>query len=286
MISTWIKTTLILWLFLPGIVFAATDIPVLDAASFADEVILFNEGSPAAINKVNNSPALALGPPSRKQPSLTLGCGGILIVRFVDNALIDVPGPDLYIFEVGPHVEATKVDISTDASHWLHIGQVAGATASLDIHAYVEPDQSFSFVRLTDLKQSCNSTTPGADISAIGAIGSIARYQFPGDLLFDFDKADLKPEAKHVLLEWLNGFDGKTGRLQINGHTDQMGSVAYNVTLSRQRAQAVAALLQDKVGQKITIETFGLGESQPLVLSTTGEGMAKNRRVEIIYFPQ
>jgi len=65
-----------------------------------------------------------------------------------------------------------------------------------------------------------------------------------------------------------------------------MGSVAYNVTLSRQRAQAVAALLQAKVGQKITIETFGLGESQTLVLSTTGEGMAKNRRVEIIYFPQ
>jgi len=51
MISTWIKTTLILWLFLPGIVFAATDIPVLDAASFADEVILFNEGSLLQLTK-------------------------------------------------------------------------------------------------------------------------------------------------------------------------------------------------------------------------------------------
>jgi len=264
---------------------AGAEKPIFDTLSFADEVVLFAEGDPAARHKPNNSPTLVLGAPSRNQPSLTLGCGGILVVRFTDNALIDVDGPDLYIYEIGPNIEATKVDISTNARDWIHIGQVAGATASLDIHAYVQPNQSFSYVRLTDLKQSCQSSTPGADIDAIAAIGSAARYRFSGAVLFDFDQAKLKTAATDVLQQWLEAFGKKSGRLHINGHTDQRGDEIYNLKLSLQRAQAVAHFLQPKLGQNVNIKTHGLGESEPLFGASNSKQAAKNRRVEIIYFP-
>ncbi len=207
--------------------------------SFADEVVYFHEGQPAAV-KNNNAPELALGASSRKQPALTLGCGGELVIRFTDNALVDVEGADLYIYEIGPQVEATAVAISENGRDWLAVGQVAGATASLDIQAWVKPDQSFSYVRLTDLKQSCRSSTPGADIDAIAAIGSAVRYQFSSAVLFDFDEFQLKSEAQKILLKWIDEFKVRPGRLQVHGHTDQMGGERYNLELSMNRAKSVA----------------------------------------------
>lgn len=264
---------------------AAAKHPSLDEHSFADEVVSFHEGSPSARGKSNNAATLALGPPSRKQPSLTLGCGGVLVVRFVDNVLIDVAGPDLYIFEIGPDIEATQIDISMNGHDWINIGKVAGSIASLDIDASVKPGQSFSYVRLTDLRQSCLSDTPGADIAAIAAIGSATRYHFSAAVLFDFDQAELKPEAELVLQQWIQSFQETTGRLQINGHTDQRGSEAYNLNLSKKRAQAVSNFLQPHIHQTLTLEIAGLGESQPLVQGKETEDIMQNRRVEIIHFP-
>ncbi|MDX8376780.1 MAG: OmpA family protein [Mariprofundales bacterium] len=262
--------------------------PVLETTAFADEIIAFTEGVPSATGKNNNSPELVLGAPARYQPSLTLGCGGVLIVRFVDNALIDVEGDDLYIFEIGANIEATMVEISANATDWIAIGNVAGATAGLDIKQYVKPKQSFNYVRLTDLKQACNSKTPGADITAIAAIGSVNRYQFSSSVLFDFDKDNLKPQAKDILLKWLQThFQNKVGRLQINGHTDQSGDEMYNLRLSKKRALSVANFLQQYVSKGLTLETYGLGESQPLLSNTNNtpdDAAAQNRRVEILYF--
>ncbi len=262
---------------------AATSTATLDARVFADAVVSFAEGSPAAKRKTNNSPDLVLGKPSHHQPSLTLGCGGVLVVRFTDNALIDVDGDDLYVFEIGPNIEPTKVDISVNGQDWLAIGNIAGATASLDIHPYIPSGQHFNYVRLTDLKQSCQSTTPGADITAIAAIGSANRYSFADTVLFDFDQAVLKDEAKHVLQQWLSDFHGNTGRLQIIGHTDQQGTFDYNVALSKQRAKAVAYFLHSKLAHTLTIETQGVGEAEPIDSANTEAAAAKNRRVEILY---
>jgi len=259
--------------------------PALDASSFADAVVSFHEGEPAARGKVNNAPTLALGAPSRHRPSVTLGCGGQLVLRFVDNALIDVDGPDLYVFEIGPNVEATAVAISENGHDWVDVGTVAGATASLDIDRYSTPEQSFSYVRLTDLKASCHSTTPGADIAAIAAIGSAMRYQFSAAVLFDYDQATLKPAAQAVLQQWHQAFHQHTGRLQINGHSDQFGGEQYNQALSEKRAAAVADYLRPHLASGIILKTQGLGESQPLVQGNTAEETAQNRRVEILYFP-
>ncbi|MDM0117915.1 hypothetical protein QTI66_38155 [Variovorax sp. J22R133] len=152
------------------------DFPLGDL-SFADELVSFSIGAPAAKDPYSQSSAV-LGPPNFRDdsqvpiPYTTLGCGGTIQLRFQDNALVDVKGPDLYVFEIGPAIEPTNLAISEDGLKWIDIGKVSGGTAAIDIAKYVRPGAVFHYVQLTDLKSDCGGDWPGADIDAVGAIGS------------------------------------------------------------------------------------------------------------------
>ncbi len=98
---------------------------------------------------------------------------------------------------------------------------------------------------------------------------------------FDFDKAVLKPNMKTALDELAERIKASKGQeqLTITGHTDSIGSEAYNMGLSERRAKAAATYLE---GKGITgISTNGMGESSPVADNGTKAGRAKNRRVEI-----
>jgi outer membrane protein OmpA-like peptidoglycan-associated protein/tetratricopeptide (TPR) repeat protein len=110
-------------------------------------------------------------------------------------------------------------------------------------------------------------------------VGSILTLR---NIFFDFDRSDLKQESKteldralKVLAEYPNI------KIQIEGHTDNIGSEDYNLDLSQRRAKAVETyLLANGLDPKRIVKVLGFGESKPVETNDTDEGRAHNRRVE------
>jgi OOP family OmpA-OmpF porin len=108
------------------------------------------------------------------------------------------------------------------------------------------------------------------------------KVTYAADAFFDFDKAVLKPEGRAKLDDLV----GKVKDINLEviiavGHTDAIGSDAYNQRLSVRRAEAVKAYLVSKGIEKNRVYTEGKGEKQPVADNRSSEGRAKNRRVEI-----
>lgn len=103
------------------------------------------------------------------------------------------------------------------------------------------------------------------------------------DILFDVDKATLKPQAREVLskvcgiMQVVGDYD-----LSIEGHTDITGSDEHNQKLSEQRAKSVNDYLTNCGLKSSSIASKGFGKTQPIATNDTAEGRQKNRRVEIV----
>lgn len=109
------------------------------------------------------------------------------------------------------------------------------------------------------------------------------KFTFSAGVLFDFDKADLRPEAAPALDSLADFLKKHTAaRLGISGHTDDVGSDDYNLDLSGRRAKAVYDRLLTAGIPASRIEWKPFGETRPVADNTTEEGRQKNRRVECI----
>lgn len=108
------------------------------------------------------------------------------------------------------------------------------------------------------------------------------KVTYAADAFFDFDKSVLKPEGRAKLDDLVGKIKGINLEVIIAvGHTDSVGSDAYNQRLSVRRAEAVKAYLVSKGIERNRIYTEGKGEKQPIASNATAEGRAKNRRVEV-----
>lgn len=116
----------------------------------------------------------------------------------------------------------------------------------------------------------------------------VVRVELPADVLFDFDKADIRPDAATALAQLATIIAAyPNGRVELFGHTDSKGDDAYNQRLSERRAQSVASWLASKHAvDAARMTTRGLGESKPVADNATDEGRQKNRRVEAIVHKQ
>lgn len=116
------------------------------------------------------------------------------------------------------------------------------------------------------------------------------RVELPGDVLFDFDKTDIKPAAEETLKKLATIIRSKSkGSVLINGYTDSKGNDAYNKKLSEGRANSVKQWLTTRSGiSAVGLQTRGFGKANPVAPNTrpdgsdNPDGRAKNRRVEII----
>jgi OOP family OmpA-OmpF porin len=106
-------------------------------------------------------------------------------------------------------------------------------------------------------------------------------------VLFDFDKFDLKPEAREELERVAQKIQHyPSGRIVISGHTDNVGSTEYNQELSEKRAASVQDYFANLIGtENYRFESRGYGESSPVDTNETEEGREQNRRVEILILP-
>jgi outer membrane protein OmpA-like peptidoglycan-associated protein len=104
-----------------------------------------------------------------------------------------------------------------------------------------------------------------------------------GDVLFDFGKYDLRPEAREKLAKLSGIILGHPGlNLGIEGHTDNVGSDEVNEKLSERRAQSVRSYLIEQGLAEANITAQGLGKTSPVADNSTSQGRQKNRRVEIV----
>lgn len=130
---------------------------------------------------------------------------------------------------------------------------------------------------------SAPAPAPVAPAPAPAPAAPIAsKVTFAADAFFDFDKSVLKPEGRAKLDDLVNKIRGINLEVIIAvGHTDSIGTDAYNQKLSVRRAEAVKAYLVSKGIERNRVYTEGKGEKQPIADNRTKEGRAKNRRVEI-----
>lgn len=109
------------------------------------------------------------------------------------------------------------------------------------------------------------------------------------DVLFEFDRADLTRDARRIVHDIADVLvrSGRGRQISIEGHTDSIGSQAYNQRLSQARAESVAdALVSDGVNRR-RLRTHGFGKTRPIAPNSSRgrdnpAGRAKNRRVEVI----
>jgi outer membrane protein OmpA-like peptidoglycan-associated protein len=102
------------------------------------------------------------------------------------------------------------------------------------------------------------------------------------DVLFDFDRSNVKPEAA-AILDRLVAFmkENADKKANLSGHTDNVGTDAYNQALSERRTASVKDYVVGKGVQGTRVSGQGFGESKPIADNKTAEGRSKNRRVEI-----
>ena len=126
-----------------------------------------------------------------------------------------------------------------------------------------------------DDREKCPGTPAGARVNEDGS-------WVIENVTFDFDKAEIKPEFHDELNDvaeiLARNYETK---IEVSGHTDNVGSAEYNQGLSERRAQAVMEYLVAKGVGKYRITSAGYGFSRPHTTNDTEEGRAENRRVEL-----
>jgi outer membrane protein OmpA-like peptidoglycan-associated protein len=148
-------------------------------------------------------------------------------------------------------------------------------------HSYARVGNYTARITVDDGKGgSCSATAP------ITVIQRFVLTEAGRKVLFDFNKATLKPEARNQLAGVLQALREQPGlQVLVVGHTDSVGSDAYNMGLSQRRAESVATYLTQNGVPRQNIRTEWHGKRQPVASNATAEGRAQNRRVEITLSP-
>lgn len=154
------------------------------------------------------------------------------------------------------------------------IGGAIGALAGAGIGAYMDKQE-----------QELNQELKGSGVE-VQRQGDNINLNMPGGITFDTAKANIKPNFNPVLNDIANVMvKYPETRIEVQGHTDSVGSNEDNLRLSQLRAQSVSSALLSRGVASGRINTVGYGESMPVASNDTPAGREMNRRVEIKIIP-
>jgi outer membrane protein OmpA-like peptidoglycan-associated protein len=144
--------------------------------------------------------------------------------------------------------------------------------------------------RTSDLKGFATSVAPKEDriedqLTRLGAKVTETEViiQLPGSILFDFDSANIRPDAHRALTDVARVIQSYASRpARVEGHTDSVASDDYNQSLSERRAKSVADWLASNGVERGRLAVAGYGEKRPVATNDTAAGRQSNRRVEVV----
>lgn len=193
---------------------------------------------------------------------------GLQVIRNYENAIKKIGGSKVY--QEGSYFIWLKL-AKGGRTFWVYLNSWDGGGKG-------------STYRLRIVEQEPMAQEVEADarslLSAIEANGSASVY----GIYFDFDKADIKPESEPAIKEIASLLKkNKSLKLYVVGHTDNVGSIEYNLNLSKARAEAVVKELVKKYDIPANkLKAFGVGSLAPVASNRTDQGREKNRRVELV----
>ena len=267
----------------------------LGMISFADSVILydpgaFGEGTGDEPEAKHQNQLAALGAPDYDGESdtgyVSLGINGTIVLKFTDNVLIDGPGPDLYIYEIGGEPEECLIWISQNGEIFIPVGKTSRANPGIDIQPYARSGVSYSYIKLRDNSERGDSDDPalGADIDAVGAINTAIQITIPADQLFTFKTSNLIDGAQEILSEIGQQIRSiPNAVVTIEAHTDTRGAEDFNLIVSQSQAAVIRNYFLDI--EKLTSVDYsilGWGETHPIASDDVQTGRQKNRRLVIM----
>jgi outer membrane protein OmpA-like peptidoglycan-associated protein len=128
--------------------------------------------------------------------------------------------------------------------------------------------------------EEIKKTVPDAKVDRVGE-GIVV--EFSSNVLFAFDESNLSGDAKMNLGKLVTVLEGyPETNIEVQGHTDSKGSVAYNQNLSEQRATVVSRYLTNSGIATSRLNIVGFGETLPKYANDTSDGRLQNRRVEFL----
>jgi outer membrane protein OmpA-like peptidoglycan-associated protein len=147
-------------------------------------------------------------------------------------------------------------------------------------HTYTSPGNYNATCTVTDNNNMAGNGS--APVSVAGAAAATKKTIVLRGINFDFDKAVIKPEAEPVLDAAVDVLkENPDVKVRVGGHTDSVGTDAYNQGLSERRAKSVRDYLVKHGIDASRLTAVGFGESQPVADNKTKDGRAQNRRVTL-----
>lgn len=192
------------------------------------------------------------------------------------------PGEQLfgYSAETSRYISAVKDEGTRKTYVSLYVIDYQGG-----VHRKLKAEVGQVLVRLDtivagELAERMETVTASQMEKSIAETGRVTLY----GILFDFNKADLKPQSRPALDEIAKYLKADPSRkLHVVGHTDAVGGFDFNIKLSQARANAVAAaLIRDYAIASDRLRGNGVGFLAPIATNGSDDGRAKNRRVELV----